>query len=320
MAYIPPNPGSTTTGEPTPSGVPKQDVHITDLPPEIRKSFLKSMVFFPSMVGAAICLLMFVGWLLLFNRHKSPEQYALELEGPDMRRRWETARELSDRITPFGQPDSRIYSPKVLSALLKLMSDPELDKEASEWSPSKAMKKEEEVTSIRWWAAKMTGHIAAKLPDPADKTRAYEALAKALEEKNSIAIYAAEGLLLMREVRAVEALNRHLESEADLGMRSICAKALGAIGEYQTAMQTAESSEIAERIHTYLANAYQRENGSADKSEKHENLLNNLAFALGKMHDRAGLDRIRALEAHENAEYRAAARYLREMLEPPAKK
>src|SRR6185295_20108437 len=114
MAYIPPEPGSTTAGQPTPAGVQKQDVHITDLPPEVRKSFLKSMVFFPSMVGAAICLLMFVGWLTIF-KPKEPTQYAVELDSPDMRRRMSAAREMAERITPYGETkNSRIYVPETL--------------------------------------------------------------------------------------------------------------------------------------------------------------------------------------------------------------
>src|SRR5260221_539712 len=102
MAYVPPPPGSTEAGKPTPDGVSKQDAHITDLPPEVRKSFITSMIFFPSMVGGGICLLMFLGWILVF-KPKEPVDYARELGSGDMRRMWEATRDMSERITPYGE-------------------------------------------------------------------------------------------------------------------------------------------------------------------------------------------------------------------------
>ena len=86
MAYIPPAPGSTKLGEPTPDGVPKQAVHIADLPPEVRKNFLTSMVYFPTLVGAMVCLIMFLGWWLLHS-DKTPTQYADALTSNDPRLR-----------------------------------------------------------------------------------------------------------------------------------------------------------------------------------------------------------------------------------------
>ena len=107
-------------GQPTPEGVPKQDVHITDLPPEVRKSFLMSMVFFPSMIGAAICAIMFLGWITIF-RPKDATQYAAELGSPDMRRRWTAAREMGEHITQYGEEKfTKIYGPETLTALIDI--------------------------------------------------------------------------------------------------------------------------------------------------------------------------------------------------------
>jgi hypothetical protein len=124
----------------------------------------------------------------------------------------------------------------------------------------------------------------------------------------------------MREVRAVDALARHLESDPEYGVRLPCAKALGAIGEYQISLKTAAGAEVAERIRTDLLNAYQRENGSDGKNKDHEHLLDNLAIALAKVRDRTGLGRIRAMLNYENEDYRVAARYLLESLEPAENK
>ncbi|HLX62841.1 MAG TPA: HEAT repeat domain-containing protein [Planctomycetota bacterium] len=310
MAYVPPTPGSTTSGQPTPSDVPKQDAHITDLPPEVRKSFLRSMVFFPSMVGAGICLLMFVGWIVLFNKPKTPEQFARELESPNMRERWEAARELSDHISHYGEPDSRIYSPVVLSALLKIMDSPELDKEAAAWSPSSAIKQDQEKTSLRWWAARIAGHIAARLTDPADKNRACAALLKALDERGALGVCAAQGLAYMRERRAVDPLAHILETSDDSLLRGISAKALGEIGAYH--MTQPDGLEVADKVRLILTDAFQRENARAQKDE---DLLDNLALALAEVHDSTGLARIHALEKSESENARLGARLALERLE-----
>src|SRR5471032_2170286 len=130
MAYVPPPPGSTVLGESTPDGVKKQDAHIADLPPEVRRSFLLSMVFFPSIVGATVCLILFLGYFAVFTP-KTPKQYADELSSNDARRRWVAARELSENI---GK-DS-IYEKKTLTVLIEILQNPELDKESAAWSPS----------------------------------------------------------------------------------------------------------------------------------------------------------------------------------------
>ena len=315
MAYVPPPPGSTVAGEPTPQGVQKQDVHITDLPPEVRKSFLLSMVFFPSMVGAAICVALFLGWVTLF-KPKEPTQYAQELESPDMRRRWTAAREMSEHITPYGEKDNaRIYAPEVLTSLIKIMENPDLDKETDTWSPSGSIKQEQEKSSIRWWAAYTIGHVGAKLKDPADSERAYQALMKALEEKTNIAIWAAKGLSLMRDARASEALARHLETDSNAGVRWACAITLGSIGEYQ--MQRKEGFDAAERIRNYLVESFQRENA---KPVKDEFVLNNLAVAMAHMHESAGLARLHELEVHDDPVVREIARHALEVLNTPLTK
>ncbi len=315
MAYVPPPPGSTVSGEPTPDGVRKQDVHITDLPPEVRKSFLMSMVFFPSLVGGAICVVLFLGWLLLF-RPKEPAQYALELQSPDMRRRWSAARELSEHITPStaASDNARIYVPETLTALIKIMENPDLDKETEAWSPSGSIKQDQEKSSIRWWAAYTAGHVGAKLKNPADTERAYQALLKALDENNTISIWAAMGLSFMRDARAADALNRHLENDTNAGVRWACAKSLGSIGEFQ--MQKKATFEAAERILRFLQAAYQRENA---KPNKDEYLLNNLAVALARMHDSAGLPRLHELETHDDPVVRGIAREAQEILKAPLK-
>lgn len=314
MAYVPPPPGSTTAGEPTPDGVRKQDVHITDLPPEVRKSFLLSMVFFPSLVGAAICLALFLGWVTLF-KPKEPAQYAQELESPDMRRRWTAAREMSEHISPVNTEDNpRIYVPETLTALIKIMENPDLDKETEAWSPSGSIKQDQEKSSIRWWAAYTVGHVGAKLKNPADTERAYQALIKALDEKTNIAIWAAMGLSFMRDARAAEALDRHLESDPNAGVRWACAKALGSIGEYQ--MQKKETFEAAERIRGFLQNAFQRENA---KPNKDDYVLNNLAVALAHMHDSTGLARLHELEVHDDPVVREIARNALTVLNTPLK-
>ena len=314
MAYVPPPPGSTTAGHPTPEGVRKQDVHITDLPPEVRKSFLLSMVFFPSLVGAAICLALFLGWVTLF-RPKEPVQYAAELESPDMRRRWTAARELGEHITPYGEADNpRIYVPETLTALIKIMENPDLDKEGDEWSPSGSIKQDQEKTSIRWWAANTAGHVGAKMKNPADKERAYQALMKALEEKTSIAIYAAKGLSLMRDSRAAETLAKHLETDSNSGVRWASAAALASIGEYH--LQSKETYSEAERIRGYLLEAFQRENA---KSKKDEVLLDNLAVDLAHLHESAAVPRLHEMEVHDDPVVREIARNALASLQTPAK-
>src|SRR5438477_6493830 len=109
------------------------------------------MVFFPTLVGAVICAVVFLGWWTLFET-KNPEQYATELASPDSRRRLMAARELAEHMW-----DERIYHPATLTALIDIMQNPALDKEAEQWSPSTMITPNGEVSGsrLRWWAAAM---------------------------------------------------------------------------------------------------------------------------------------------------------------------
>ena len=309
MAYVPPPPGSTTAGEPTPDGVRKQDVHITDLPPEVRKSFLLSMVFFPSLVGAAICLALFLGWVTLF-KPKEPAQYAQELESPDMRRRWTAAREMSEHISPVNTEDNpRIYVPETLTALIKIMENPDLDKETDTWSPSGSIRQDDEKGSLRAWAAMMTGHVGAILPLPADRDRAYSALAKGLDDKE-LTLFAARGMAYLRDSRAIDALARHVNDDADAGHRWAAAEALGSIGWAQ--MQSKDGTDGADKVRLALKNAYAVENS---KPKRDDTLLDNLAIALARVKDSTALERLHALEKHAEPSVRDQARRALEILE-----
>ena len=309
MAYVPPPPGSTAPGQPTPEGVAKQSVHITDLPPEVRKNFLMSMIFFPSMVGAAICAVMFLGWVTIF-KPKEPAQYALELGSSDMRRRWTAARELSEHIAQYGETqNTRIYSPDVLSALIEILENPDLDRQTSAWSPSGALRQDDEKGSLRSWAARTIGHIGARMTQASERERAFNALTKALEEKELTHV-AARGLAYMYDVRASDALIKHLNEDPDSGNRCACAEALGAIG--WGAMQAKEGTESADKIRLALKHAYDLENA---KPKRDEDVLDNVAISLARVKDSSALNRLRALEKHADPSVRDQARRALDILE-----
>ena len=314
MAYVPPPPGSTVAGQPTPQDVPKQDVHITDLPPEVRKSFLLSMIFFPSMIGAAICAIMFLGWITIF-RPKDATQYAAELGSPDMRRRWTAAREMGEHITQYGEEKfTKIYGPETLSALIDILKNPDLDREEDTWTPSNSMRADPEKGSIRSWAALMLGHIGGVSKVPAESERAFQALMKALDDKNSsVSIHAARGLALMRDPRAGDALALKLGPDVDSGIRWAAAEALGAIGAY---LMQEPSKGDAEIFRNHLRVAYRAEN-SRPKPDRF--MLDNLAVSLARLKDSDGLDRLKALEKDGDPVVREQARRALEVLQGPAK-
>jgi HEAT repeat protein len=312
MAYVPPPPGSTTPGQPTPEGVHKQAVNINDLPPEVRKSFLLSMVFFPTLVGATICAVIFLGWWTLFE-NKKPEQFAKELLSTDARRRKVAQRELAEKLG-----DKAIYSTVTLNALIDMVNNPELDKEAEQWSPQTMITGDELRASPRWWAAAMAGHFAAKLPDAADKTRAREALIKALKEKN-LGIFAARGLSLMRDPQARDALVERLENGDDVAIKTAATSALGAIGEYVIALGAGlESTNEADRKYAAekltesgikpekaaveaALNSYREPLQKAFKESSTAEVKDNAAIALARLRDPLGKEHLTSLTKSEDA-------------------
>jgi hypothetical protein len=301
MAYVPPPAGSTVLGQPTPAGVPKQDAHIADLPPEVRRSFLLSMVFFPTIVGAMVCLILFLGYFVVF-KPKDAVQYGAELGSADARRRWVAARELSENI---GNP--RIYNSQTLTTLIGILENPDLDKEVSTWTPSSAIKDPDEKNSrLRWWAAPMVGHFGGVLADPADKERAMNALLKALDDKN-LTVFAARGLCLMKDARAKDGLIKHLSDE-DAGARAACANALGAIGSYLLSSKAAEGD--VESFRTPLRSAF--------AVNQDANVLDNIAIALARMKEPLGKDRLVTLSKSEDAVARDNARRALEILNQPS--
>jgi hypothetical protein len=297
MPYVPPTPGSTTPGQPTPEGVKKQDAHIADLPPEVRRSFLLSMVFFPSLVGATICLIMFLGWWTLFKPKEAP-QYARDLRSADMRRRWQAARELGEAMQPApvnekGEildtvPDEKIYQPEVLGALIEIVQNAELDQETEVWSPASMIKQGDERSSrLRWWAAAMIGHFAAVLPDPVDRERGYQALIGALHDKSdaNLAVYACRGLSLLKDPRAGEHLVKMLNSD-DSGVKAAAAVALGCIGFHAICHNTKNVDLDAFR--TPLRATY--------KAGGDRLVLDNTAIALARLKDGTGKDRLEQMQ------------------------
>jgi hypothetical protein len=313
MAYVPPPPNSTALGQPTPEGVPKQDVHITDLPPEVRKSFLISMVFFPSLIGAAICALMFLGWVTIF-RPKEATQYAQELGSSDMRRRWTAAREMGEHITQYGEEKfTRIYGPETLTALLEILKNPDLDKEVDEWTPSNSLRAEQEKGSLRAWAALMTGHIGGVSKVKADRERAYRGLIAALNEKE-VALFAARGLSLLRDARAVDALATKLDPAVDPGARWAAAEALGSIGWFEMQEPTAGDPEI---VRNHLRLAYRAENS---RTQPDRFMLDNLAISLARLKDSEGRPLLNTLEKDHDPVVREQARRAIEILEMPLEK
>ena len=302
MPYIPPPPGSTVLGEPTPDGVKKQDAHIADLPPEVRRSFLLSMVFFPSIVGATVCLILFLGYFAVFTP-RTPKQYADELRSNDARRRWVAARELSENI---GK-DS-IYEPKTLTVLIEILQNPELDKESAAWSPSAALKSaEEKESNLRWWAARMVGHFAAVLgqKDPADRDRGLQALLKALDDKD-VAVFAAAGLSVMYDARAREPLMAKLASSDDIGLREAAAHALGSIGYFVMVNGHGSEADV---------DQYRMPLRAAFISAQDPDLLDNIAVALARLQDPAGKQRLQNLEKSDDPAKRERAREALQILE-----
>lgn len=299
MAYVPPTPGSTTPGQPTPDGVKKQDVHIADLPPEVRRSFLLSMVFFPSIVGATICLIMFLGWWTVF-KPKEPLTYAAELRSNDARRRWTAARDLAESI----RPDANIYHPEILTALIEIVQNPELDKEIEAWTPSSMIKPGDESRSrLRWFATRMVGHFGGVLKDQKDKDRALDTLVKALDDKE-LAMFAAEGMSFLKDVRGREALVKTLNEHTDSSVRAAAAKALGAVGFHALAngADEAQLTQFRDPLRSIFS------------KEKEADVLDNAAIALARLKDPLGKDRLLALTKSEDAVVRDHARRALEAL------
>jgi hypothetical protein len=287
MAYVPPTPGSTIPGQPTPGDVPKQDVHIADLPPEVRRSFLLSMVFFPTLVGAVICAVVFLGWWTLFQT-KEPTQYAQELTGNDARRRGMAARELGEHI---GDP--RIYKAETLNALITVLQNPALDKEAEQWSPQSMITPSGEVSGsrLRWWAAAMVGHVAAQLPDEADRKRGLDALLKALNEKD-LAVFAARGLSFLKDPASREALVAKIQSDPDVAVKAACANAVGAIGAYLIASNKGDDATL---------KPYREPLRIAYTTETEKDVVDNIAIALARLKDPTGQPRLLELSKSEDA-------------------
>jgi len=301
MAYVPPTPGSTVPGQPTPGDVPKQDVHIADLPPEVRRSFLLSMVFFPTLVGAVICAVIFLGWWTLFQ-NKEPEQYARDLTSNDSRRRLMAARELGEHMG-----DERIYKPATMNALIEILQNPELDKDAQQWSPQSLITPDGEVSGsrLRWFAADMLGHVAALMPEEADRKRGLQALLKAMSEKD-IAVFAARGLSLLKDPEARETLVAHLQTDPDPGVKAACAHALGALGAFQIAAKKADDASL-KPYRDPLRQAY--------GTETDQDLRDNIAIALARLKDPTGQPRLLELSKNEDAVIRDNAQRALKALE-----
>ena len=301
MAYVPPTPGSTVPGQPTPGDVPKQDVHIADLPPEVRRSFLLSMVFFPTLVGAVICAVIFLGWWTLFQ-NKDSDQYARDLTGNDSRRRLMAARELGEHI---GDP--RIYQPATLNALIEILQNPALDKDAEQWSPQSLITPDGEVSGsrLRWFAADLLGHVAALLPEEADRKRGLDALLKAMNEKD-IAVFAARGLSLLKDPAACETLVAHLKTDPDPAVKAACAHAIGAIGAYVIAANKGDDAAL---------KPYREPLRQAYASETDQDLRDNVAIALARLKDPTGQPRLLELSKSEDAVIRDNAQRALKALE-----
>jgi len=312
MAYVPPAPGTTIPGQPTPEGVPKQDAHIADLPPEVRKSFLLSMVFFPSLVGATICLVIFLGYWTVFKT-KEPQQFARELSTNDPRRRWSAARELAESIPPAdpnpSAPKNRIYDPVVLTALINILENKELDKEAEAWSPTAMIKKDDEGSRIRWWAAPMVGHFASRMDDRIDRKRGLQALLQALQEKD-LAMFAAKGLSLLKDPAAREPLAVILQdTNQDPAVQAAAANAMGAIGEYALLQKFYALKEAGktpakwDEIYSFDRELEKFRQPLRDAFEhiKDPTVLDNVAVALARLRDPAGRARLQELLKHSDS-------------------
>lgn len=314
MSYTPPPPGSTEVGKPTPDDVPKQDAHIRDLPPEVRRSFLLSMVFFPSAVGAGICLVLFIGWWTLREPKKAP-QYALELrEGisaGSKRTRWQVAREIAEHIN-----DPAVQDPDVLSALLDIVEKPDLDEEVEVWSPSDMIRKaEERRVRLRWWAAYFAGHLGGVLKDPNGRTA--KVLTKTVQEESredaqtaaGLRTYAAEGLALLKDLDTVDVLAKRATSDGDAGVRATAAYALGSIGfhHYTSGAVTGASPQTLEAIRAALREAYLKDNDL--------DVTYNAAIALARIQDDTGRKTLDKLTENPDPLLQAQARKALAILE-----
>ncbi|MCZ7647550.1 MAG: HEAT repeat domain-containing protein [Planctomycetota bacterium] len=312
MSYAPPPPGTTEVGKPTPGDVPKQAVEIRDLPPEARRNFLMAMVFFPTLVGASICLVLFLGWWLLRDA-KSPERYVAELRAGvndgSRRTRWAVARELAENIS-----DKRLHTPEILGALLELVEKPELDEEVEPWSPSTMIRNEDEKQPrLRWYAAYFAGHLAGILDDK----HGTEVLLKALEETQAgdprsaagMRYYAAAGLGLAKHAAAVPGLQKHLLDDPDAGVRAICAKSLGAIGEFLYFREGAAPGdpENLEALREALRRAFQK--------DKDVDVGYNAAIALARLRDETGRAALESLAQSEDAQHQRMAKQALALIE-----
>jgi len=290
MAYTPPPPGSTEVGKPTPSDVPKQSVEIKDLPPEVRRSFLLSMVFFPSIVGASVCFVVFLGYYFLSDK-KSAAQYAAELrEGvktANVRTRWVTARNLSEA---FNSKDrERLYDPDLLSAMIEVLTNPALDEDGEAWSPSDMIRAEgEKRAKLRFYIAPLVGLLAAEIDDP----RGAEALLRVMAEEpgrdkqgqlDAANLRAICALTLgnMHALNAVEPLKRALAEDPDERVRVHCALALGSIAVWMRKTGVDGAAEKSEDIRLALRVAFERPGQAA-------NVLENAAVALARLKDPSG--------------------------------
>lgn len=311
MAYQPPPPGATELGQPTPKDVPKQSVEIKELPPEVRRNFLMAMVFFPSLVGAGICAVLFLGWYLLRD-NKTPGQYVDQLRAGvsdgTRRSRWQIARELGEHIN-----DPKLHTPEVLTALLEIVENPALDEEVETWSPSTMIRKpDERRTRLRWFAAYYAGHLSGRLQDP----RGTAALIAALDEQNSadpasaagMRYFAAAGLGLIKDPAAFAPLLKHLEIDPDPGVRAIAAKSIGAIAEHRYYREgtLAQADDQLEAVRAGLRTAFQKD-GDLDVSY-------NTAIALARIRDETGRTALQELAKSEDPLHQRMAKQALELL------
>jgi len=302
--------------------VAKQDVHIRDLPPEVRRSFLLSMVFFPAVVGGGVCGILFLGWWFLREPKKSA-QYALELRegmaaGGNRRSRWKVAREVAE-----NKDRPEVLNPDVLAALLEIVQKPELDEDVDVWSPSDMLRSaDERRTSVRVWAAYLSGFVGGRLNDP--DGRAAETLVQALNEPRGkdaetntrMRLYTAQGLALLKDLNTAEALIQRLQHDPDVGVRAACAYALGAVGWYHFTSGAAPNAPALklEQIRAALREAYQKDHG--------QYVTWNTAIALARLKDDTGRQALEHMLVDDNPETQQEARKALDLLDgvAPVKK
>lgn len=300
MSYTPPPPGATEAGKPTPDGVPKQDAHIKDLPPEVRRSFLLSMVFFPSAVGASICLVLFLGWWVL-KPQRSPAQYAEDLRNGvaagSTRVRWEVARDLAENIN-----DPALHDPAILDALLEILAKPDLDEAVEQGAtPSMMIRGEDEAKPrLRHWAAPMAGYLAGVLKDP----RGLPALVETLNEEDTedavgMRVHSAHALGLLKDMDAADALVQRLRNDSDYHVRYYCAKALGSIG-YQNYFAEGAPRQPDAALEVVLQSLRDAYNEDAETTVKW-----NAAIALARLKDDTGRKTLEELRDSTDKEIQA---------------